>query len=261
MDRNLFISIIIFFMLCSGVSNLIGQELKGGKIIFEQIIDYKLEGVYDDPRWDSYIADLPKQGKSFHVLSFNTEQAIYEEDESQKEAISEHLMTALEKANYAKNPNPKVKKLYSDLSKQKSMKQLDFMTRTFLVEDDLGVKPWKLTAKKKKVMDYVCMGADIIEGEETITAWFTPEIPVSAGPAGYHGLPGMILGLEKNDEVFLLATGIELNMPKDDLASRLEKGQKMSQEKFDQVVEEKIKEYWEARKARDRSNAKSKKGK
>jgi GLPGLI family protein len=31
----------------------------------------------------------------------------------------------------------------------------------------------------------------------TITAWYTPEIPVSQGPEGYWGLPGLIL--EVND--------------------------------------------------------------
>ncbi len=87
--------------------NLIAQPITKGTITYEQIIDYQLEGVYDDPLWDSYIADLPKSGKSVHLLHFTVDQALYKEDLSQKQALSEHLQTAIDKANYAKTQNSK----------------------------------------------------------------------------------------------------------------------------------------------------------
>ena len=62
-----FIPVILLCLFSILVS---AQEIEGGKVVYERIIDYKLEGVYDDPFWDSYIADLPKQGKSIHQLSF-----------------------------------------------------------------------------------------------------------------------------------------------------------------------------------------------
>ncbi len=126
------------------------------------------------------------------------------------------------------------------------------MTRTFIVASPTERLSWKLTAKKKKVLDYVCMGADLQIGKETITAWFTPKIPVSAGPYLYYGLPGMILGLEKNGEVFLLATDIDREATPEEDLMKLDKGQKLSPEKFEQVVEEKTKEYELAKKARDK---------
>ena len=51
-------------MLKGGTLETFNQEKH--RLGYEQIIDYKLEGAYDDPRWGSYIAELPKEGKTFH---------------------------------------------------------------------------------------------------------------------------------------------------------------------------------------------------
>ena len=64
------------------------------------------------------------------------------------------------------------------------------MTRKFLIDSEMTPILWKLTSKRKKVMDYVCMGAEIKEGDDTITAWFSAGIPVSAGPEIYYSLLG-----------------------------------------------------------------------
>ena len=122
---------------------------------------------------------------------------LYEEDYSQKEAISDHLKTALMKADYGRTPKPKVKKIYYDFNKNELTEQMEFMTRDFLVVSDFERKPWKLTAKKKKILDYICFGADLQVGEEVVTAWFTSEIPVSAGPNAYYGLPGTHSGFRE----------------------------------------------------------------
>ncbi|NRB46302.1 MAG: GLPGLI family protein [Saprospiraceae bacterium] len=237
---------------------LVAQDVTGGVITYEQIIDYQLVGAYDDPLWDNYIADLPKKGKSVHQLSFTLHQALYEEDRSSKKVASEHLKTAIMKANYYKAPKPKVKQSFVDLNKKEQLEQVEFMTRSFLIKKGYAPKAWKLTTRKKKVLDYICMGAELEVGNETITAWFTPQIPIAIGPGTYHGLPGVILGLEKNDEVFLLATKVELEKPQEDLTSRLNKGRRLSQTEFDQIVEEKTREFKETRAAEKKAGSKSK---
>jgi GLPGLI family protein len=259
MKNSIFFFLALVLILGGGLTKSFAQDFTGGQITYEQIIDYQLEGVYDHPSWDSYIADLPKKGKSVHVLSFTTNEALYQEDLSKKAALSKHLSTALDKANYAKGPQPEIKQTYYDFTQQKRIEQLEFMTRSFQVESDMEPKAWKLSGQKKKVLDYVCMGADLTVGEETITAWFSPRIPVSAGPGRYHGLPGLILGLEKNGEVFLLATSIDFTAPQESLRSQLNKGQKISREKFDQVVEEKLEEYRKIKAAEKSMKGKSKK--
>jgi GLPGLI family protein len=165
----------------------------------------------------------------------------------------------MEKANYLRTPKPEVKQVYMDLETQKRIHQLEFMTRSFLVEYKLEALPWKLTNKQKKILDYVCMGAELVLGEETLTAWFTPQIPISVGPGAYYGLPGLILGLEKNEEVFLLATSVDLKVPQEDLSSRLNKGKKMSEKAFEKVVEEKTEEFKKDREAKKNAGKGSKK--
>ena len=64
-----------FFIISLCHFKLSAQNIQGGTITYEQVIDYQLEGAHDDPRWDNYIADLPKTGnkgfgKSF-VIFFN----------------------------------------------------------------------------------------------------------------------------------------------------------------------------------------------
>lgn len=250
------LSLLCFTLLINGAT--MAQEIKGGRITYEQIIDYQLEGAFDDPAWDSYIAGLPQQGKTVYKLYFTTEEALYEKHPEQEQARSQRLSGALKKVNYMR-PQEEVQQVYIDLVETAITEQVEFMTRPFLIIADKKKMAWKLTGKNKKVLDYICMGAELNLGEETLTAWFTTAIPISAGPAGYHGLPGMILGLEKNGEVFLLANAIDFTPPETRLADQLQKGQEYTREKFDQIKMEKIEEY--QRSLKSKSNKGGKKGK
>ena len=258
MKKNIIILPAFTLLLLACLPPLTAQDIQGGKITYEQIVNYNLEGAFDDPRWDNYIADLPKTGKSIHLLSFTKDQAFYEEDLSQKDAMSKQLQGAIMKANYSKKPKAIVKKTWYSFEKNEHIEQREFMTRFFLVESEIERKAWKLTNKKKKVLDYVCLGADLEFGDEIITAWFTSEIPVSAGPGDYYGLPGLILGVEKNEEVFILATSIDLTPPDESTLNQLDKGQKVSPEKFDQIVIEKMEEYQKMMQSKSKNRSKTK---
>lgn len=58
---------------------------------------------------------------------------------------------------------------------------------------------WKLHNETKEIDGYTCYKATIdhthyyTENKFTIEAWYTPEIPVPYGPAGFGGLPGLAL--------------------------------------------------------------------
>ncbi|MEO1011808.1 MAG: GLPGLI family protein [Bacteroidota bacterium] len=76
---------------------------------------------------------------------------------------------------------------------------------------------------------------------QVITAWYTPEIPISQGPGPYWGLPGLIL--EVNDgRTAILCSKLELN-PKGKL--KLEeptKGKVVGQKEYDAIMAEKMEE-------------------
>ena len=119
------------------------------------------------------------------------------------------------------------------------------MTRSFLISGEIGNKAWKLTDNKIKVLDYICPGAELKEGDNTITAWFTSEIPIPTGPDEFYGLPGLILVVEINGETAFMATSIDLTSPGEGVIARPDKGKKVTQEEFDRIVAEKVKEYEE----------------
>ncbi|MBK5214941.1 MAG: GLPGLI family protein [Flavobacteriaceae bacterium] len=87
---------------------------------------------------------------------------------------------------------------------------------------------------------------DMIEipKEIEVTAWFTPQIPVSNGPGEYSGLPGLILELNAY-RTTLLCSKIVMN-PK--TAEKIEpptKGKQVTREEYTKIVKEKTEELRE----------------
>ena len=76
---------------------------------------------------------------------------------------------------------------------------------------------------------------------ETITAWYSPQIPVSHGPAEYGGLPGLILELT-NDRTVMLCTKVVMNPEKRIVISEPTKGEFVTKVEFENIVEVKVKE-------------------
>ncbi|MBP6558439.1 MAG: GLPGLI family protein [Flavobacterium sp.] len=80
--------------------------------------------------------------------------------------------------------------------------------------------------------------------EITITAWYTPEIPVSQGPEGYWGLPGLIL--EVNDgKTTILCSKIVLNPKEKAEIKAPSNGKEVSQKEYDEIVVKKMEEMQE----------------
>jgi GLPGLI family protein len=77
---------------------------------------------------------------------------------------------------------------------------------------------WELFSETKVIQGLICYKATakevLINPVKSftfqITAWFCPEIPISSGPLGFGGLPGLILELHRRNVVFG-ATKIDLN--------------------------------------------------
>lgn len=83
-----------------------------------------------------------------------------------------------------------------------------------------------------------------IPKEIIITAWYTPQIPVSQGPGEYHGLPGLILEVHA-DRTTILCSKIVMN-PKDaEAIKKPTKGTKVTREEYNKIVKEKVEEMQE----------------
>ena len=218
------------------------QDQVGGTIMYQQTTSYSFPPT-GNPEWDEYAKTLPTEGQFDKVLYFTSDFSLYEEPTFEKEAMSEMEMKAYYMARHGKAPRSELKRMYCDFNKNSRTEQLDFMTREFLLEEEIPVMNWRLSPSRKRVLDYTCMEAVLISDEDTIKAWFTPEIPVSTGPAEYFGLPGVVLAVEKNNETIYLATLIELAMPGEELLVEPEEGKKVTRDEMDQIIREKTEEY------------------
>jgi GLPGLI family protein len=80
--------------------------------------------------------------------------------------------------------------------------------------------------------------------ENTITAWYCPEIPVNQGPENYWGLPGLIL--EVNDgKTVMLCTKIVMNTKDKVEIKPVTKGKEVTQTEYNDIVKKKMEEMQE----------------
>ncbi|CAM1340205.1 GLPGLI family protein [Tenacibaculum amylolyticum] len=154
--------------------------------------------------------------------------------------------------------------LYKDVLHKEYINKTEISGKRFLIEDTLPETPWEMTSETKKIGNYTCYKATrsreeeqrsftMTDGEQeestktvTITteAWYTPQIPVSNGPGMYWGLPGLILEIHEGKQT-IVCTEIVLNPSEKIEIKKPRKGKKVSQEKFDKIMEEKTEEMME----------------
>ena len=116
--------------------------------------------------------------------------------------------------------------------------QTDFRNFRPKKEEDKKAEAIKTEVKDKKTnfMDDFDLPKEI-----TITAWYTPEIPVNQGPENYWGLPGLIL--EVNDgKTTILCSKVVLNAKEKAEIKAPTNGKEVSQKVYDETVVKKMEE-------------------
>jgi GLPGLI family protein len=100
-------------------------------------------------------------------------------------------------------------------------------------------KKEEVKEKKTSFMDDIDLPKEI-----TITAWYTPEIPVNQGPEGYWGLPGLIL--EVNDgKTTILCSKVVLNAKDKVEIKAPTNGKEVTQKEYDETVIKKMEQFRE----------------
>ena len=126
--------------------------------------------------------------------------------------------------------------IYMDMNKKTSISQENILDRTFLIKEAIKTYDWNITTESKEILNKKCIKA-ILKENPDIVAWFTAEIPVSFGPMGYYGLPGLILQLETSSKSYLIQ---EISLPKENLSIEApDKGKEISREEFDSLKKKK----------------------
>jgi len=83
--------------------------------------------------------------------------------------------------------------------------------KAYLSVDTLIRINWALIDRQKRIGKFVCQQAEAFFRGRKYEAWFTTDVPVSAGPWKLQGLPGLILeAYDDKNEVHYLFDGLEI---------------------------------------------------
>jgi GLPGLI family protein len=177
--------------------------------------------------------------------------------------------------------------LYKNVKEKLYAVDKEFMGKEFLVKDSVVNYQWKMEGETRVIGGYNCFKATTVrpasktdfrnfrpkkediaavkpaDGEKktnfmdnlempkdvTITAWYTPEIPVNQGPENYWGLPGLILEINDGKTV-ILCSKIVLNPKEKTVIKAPVKGKVISQKEYDETVIKKMQEMREMNQGR-----------
>ena len=160
--------------------------------------------------------------------------------------------------------------LYKNISENRMANKKELLGKVFLIKDNLVAYDWKLTGETKNIGNYTCYKAVYeIEEEEiqinmidsevkeekvikkrTTVAWYTPDVPISNGPRGYGGLPGLILEVNDGD-LTIVCSEIVLNPKEVKEIKEPIKGKIVTRKKFGAIAKEKTKEMMDRFRSRD----------
>jgi hypothetical protein len=139
---------------------------------------------------------------------------------------------------------------YTDLTDDSYVEVREFLGRTFRIAAERPGFAWKLTGEAATFLGHPVYQAIATQDSTTIEAWFTPDIPVSAGPAQYGGLPGLILTLAVDtNRVTYTATAVDLAAAVGPIKAPSE-GSEITRAEYDRIVAEKQAEMARSRRGR-----------
>lgn len=216
------------------------QSITSGKISFQEKtkLEIRLEG--DAAQ---FADQMPKEKLDGKILYFNPDYSLYTagEEKTSDEDINMDQHEGGIKIRMINDGDNDI--IFYDIKNNKKTEQKEFMTRKFLVDGDMVSSDWKLTGNFRSISGFNCQEALKQDSSKNVSAWFTVLIPVSSGPAGFGGLPGMILQVDiNNGKRVITATAIDPSLTDPSILSKPKEGKKVTAEEFRKIVEEKRKE-------------------
>jgi GLPGLI family protein len=127
-----------------------------------------------------------------------------------------------------------------DFEKNSAYELQKMLGKNYIIEDTLRPLNWKILNEIKEVAGYICMKASTFDPikKVNIIAWFCTDIPISAGPEQYFGLPGLILEINVDSDAVLL-TATKVNLKKDQTLPsfpKKPKGKKINFETYNNLI-------------------------
>ncbi|MFP2997215.1 GLPGLI family protein [Spongiivirga sp. MCCC 1A20706] len=279
--------LVLLFAIFSTI--LYAQEFQGKAYYFSKTgVDMNFGGRQLSPEMKKQIAERMKSMlEKTYVLTFNQSSSIYKEEEQLDTPGSggggrwRGMMSSFSSTNY-----------FKEIKEGNYYDQREFFGKNFLIKDSLPKLKWKMENETKKIGNYTCFkatamkkvdeldwrnmrrgrgnrnrnqaGAEVKNDSVTkekgeietpkeieVVAWYSPEIPVSQGPGEYWGLPGLILEVQSG-RTTLLCNKIIMNSKEKEILEKPSKGKQVSQQEFNNIAKQKMKEMREQWSGRNR---------
>jgi GLPGLI family protein len=271
--------ILIFLLLFSfgiNAQNISGQAFYESKTTVD--MDALGGGREMSEEMKKTVATMMKSAlEKTYILTFNKDESIYKEQEK-LDAAPMNPGFKMMLSSYSPGAQ------YKNLKTGQIVEENEFFGKQFLVTDSIKTLDWQITKESKTIGQYIAFKAtaikkvdpndysmarpkkkvekenaevkkdtaqpqdpmDMIEIPEEIevTAWFTPQIPVSNGPGEYAGLPGLILELNVY-RTTLLCSKIVMNPKDSEKIEPPKKGKEVTREEYVKIVKEKTDEIRE----------------
>ena len=173
---------------------------------------------------------------------------------------------------------------YKNTKDKVALESTEFFGKKFLISDEMKQPEWELGSETKQIGNYTCYKATLLKDanpldfsnfrrprndgkdkkedktatkkeevkQTLVTAWYTPQIPVSNGPNEYWGLPGLILEINEGTTT-ILCTEIVLNPSEKASIDSPSKGKKVTRKKYNETVTKKMEELRENFQSRGRN--------
>jgi GLPGLI family protein len=254
-------SIKILALLLLITSYSFGQNFQG-KAMYKSIrsmekMNFEMEG--GDPIMEQRMKDMiKKQMEKEFELTYDQYSSIYKKQEALDATPQQSgggMMMIIDDGDGGE--------LYKNTKENRYASTRDVFGKEFLVKDKLQPFDWVLGKETKQIGNYTCYKATfdreqrmrksvIVNGEDesepeeiveniTVSAWYTPDIPVSNGPAMFWGLPGLILEVQDGN-LTTICTQVVLN-PKEKIEIKEPKGGKiLNEEEYEKIMKEKMEE-------------------
>jgi GLPGLI family protein len=211
-------------------------------------------------------ARLKNRLEKTYVLSFNKEESLFNEEDK---------LDAISGATDSWGNNFSRGEQYKNVKENALVQSQEFYGKRFLVKDKLQEISWNMGKESKQIGQYLCFKATALVPTSELTwfdfswsdlrtadnamktdstavetlepeikkteveAWYTPQIPVSHGPAEYWGLPGLILEVSAGGTTMLCAK-IVMN-PKEKINIEApDKGKEITKSEYQKTIQSKM---------------------
>lgn len=205
-----------------------------------------------------------------YILNFDKEASVFNEEEK---------LDAMSGATDSWGKNFARGEQYKNVKENALVQTQEFYGKKFLVKDQLQAFKWNMGSETKQIGQYMCFKASALVPTDELTwfdfswgklrrqqaqqadstktetpevdmtqvvAWYTPQIPVSHGPAEFWGLPGLILEVNAGNTT-MLCSKIVMNPDEELKIEAPDKGKIVSKAEYETTVMGKMKEMMENR--------------